>query len=150
MKLINMKTYICIFFLFLLSCKEEKITNKSRFNLKNSDEIYKKISKIPDNQLTKIEIPEFIDLDTINGDNKTVNITIRNKGNRNLTSLTIKPPCSCNEVSKYDSVMLPNTSQTFSVNMKFDKIGNFYQGITVYGSFYPYIKKIYVEGYRKK
>lgn len=150
MKLINMKTYISIFFLCLLSCKEEKITNKSRFNLKNSDEIYKKISKIPDNQLTKIEIPEFIDLDTINGDNKTVNITIRNKGSRNLTSLTIKPPCSCNEVSKYDSVMLPNTSQTFSVNMKFDKIGNFYQGITVYGSFYPYIKKIYVEGYRKK
>lgn len=146
-----MKNYIFIIFALFLSCKEEKsVKNKSNFNLKDSDEIYKKVSKIPDNQLTKIDIPEFIDLDTIEGSSKIVNITIKNKGQRNLTSLTVKPPCSCNEVSRYDSIMLPNTSQTFTVNMKFDKVGNFYQGVTIYGSFYPYIKKVYIEGYRRK
>ncbi|GAA4156177.1 hypothetical protein GCM10022217_14950 [Chryseobacterium ginsenosidimutans] len=146
-----MKNYIYVIFIFFLSCKEEKIVKSTNnFNLKNSDEIYKKISKIPDNQLTKIEIPEFIDLDTIEGNSKLVSITIKNKGHHNLTSFVVKPPCSCNEVSKYDSLMLPNTSQTFTVNMKFDKIGNFYQGITLYGSFYPYIKKVYVEGYRRR
>jgi len=144
-----MKNYIYVIFVFFLSCKEEKIV-KSNFNLKNSDEVYKKVSKIPDGQLTKIEVPEFIDLDTIEGNSKIVNITIKNKGHRNLTSFVVKPPCSCNEVSKYDSIMLPNTSQTFTINMKFEKTGNFYQGVTLYGNFYPYIKKVYIEGYRRK
>lgn len=145
-----MKKYAIMTSLLLLSCKEEKKIKDNGFNLKNSDEIYTRVSKIPDNQLTKIEIPEFIDLDTIEGESKKIDITIKNKGARKLTSFIVKPPCSCNKVSKYDSIMLPNTSQTFAVNMKFDKIGNFYQGITIYGSFYPYIKKIYIEGYRKK
>lgn len=144
-----MKNYICILFICLLSC-EGKRTDKPITNLKNSDEIYKKVSNIPDNKLTKIDIPEFIDLDTIDVDSKMVTITIKNKGQRNLTNLTIKPPCSCNEVSKYDNTILPAVSQTITINMKFDKIGNFYQGISVYGSFYPYLKKIYIEGFRKK
>jgi len=143
------ENYICILFICLLSC-EGKRTDKPITNLKNSDEIYKKVSNIHDNKLTKIDIPEFIDLDTIDVDSKMVTITIKNKGQCNLTNLTIKPPCSCNEVSKYDNIMLPAASQTITVNMTFDKIGNFYQGISVYGSFYPYIKKIYIEGFRKK
>ncbi|PTT71423.1 MULTISPECIES: DUF1573 domain-containing protein [unclassified Chryseobacterium] len=145
-----MKKYSCILFILFLSCKEEKKVKNNGFNLKNSDEIYRKVSKIPDNQLTKIDVPEFIDLDTIEGDSKKIDITIKNKGQRSLTSLIVKPPCSCNEVSKYDSIMLPNQSQTISVNMKFEKLGNFYQGISIYGSFYPYIKKVYIEGYRRK
>ncbi|MCF2219729.1 DUF1573 domain-containing protein [Chryseobacterium sp. PS-8] len=145
-----MKKYAIVAFVFLLSCKEEKKVKSNNFNLKNNDEIYKRVSKIPESQLTKIEIPEFIDLDTIEGDHKKIDITIKNIGQRNLRSLIVKPPCSCNEISKYDSIMLPSQSQTISVNMKFEKLGNFYQGITVYGSFYPYIKKIYIEGYRKK
>jgi Protein of unknown function (DUF1573) len=145
-----MKKYIFISIICILSCKEEKSLKNDSFNLKNSDELYKKTSKISDRELTKIDIPEFIDLDTIEGETKEVNITIKNKGPRKLTSFIVKPPCSCNKVSKYDSIMLPNTSQTFTVSMKFDKIGNFYQGITLYGSFYPYIKKIYIEGYRRK
>lgn len=86
----------------------------------------KKVSKIPDRQLTKIEVPEFIDLDTIEG-----NSNIKNKGHRNLTSFVVKPPCYCNEVSKYDSIMLPNTSQTFTINMKFEKTGDFYQWVAL-------------------
>jgi len=83
-----MKNYICILFISLLSC-EGKRTDKPITNLKNSDEIYKKVSNIPDNKLTKIDIPEFINLDTIDVDSKMVTITIKNKGQRNLTNLTI-------------------------------------------------------------
>jgi len=145
-----MKKYICLLLIGLLSCKQEKNIQKNRLDQKTRDEIYEKVSHIPDHQLTKIEIPEFIDLDTIEGDQKNISFTIKNKGGRNLTSFVIKPPCSCNELSKYDSIMLPHTSQNISVNMKFNKVGNFYEGITLYGSFYPYMKKVYVEGFRRK
>jgi archaellum component FlaF (FlaF/FlaG flagellin family) len=144
-----MKNYAIIAFVFLLSCKEAKNEKSNHVNLKNSDEIYKRVSKIPDSLLTKIEIPELIDLDTIENSSAMVNITIKNKGSRTLTSFIVKPPCACNDVSKYDSIMAPHQSQTITVNMKFDTVGNFYQGITIYGSFYPYIKKIYIQGFRR-
>lgn len=145
-----MKKYIYIILPFLLSCKQEKNIQAESFDLKKNDKIYERLSKLPDNQLTKIDMPTFIDLDTIEGDNKTINIDIKNVGKNKLNFLHIKPPCSCNTISKYDSIILPTNSQSISINMKFDKVGNFYQGITVYGSFFPYIKKIYVQGYRRE
>lgn len=145
-----MKNIFFIIFVTLLSCKQEKTTNNNQFDLKKSDKDYKRVSKILENQLTKIDIPQFIDLDTIESNHKLINLTIKNKGKRNLTSLFIKPPCSCIQMPEYDSIMLPNESQTISIDMTFDEVGNFYRPITIYGNFYPYIKKVYVEGYRKK
>lgn len=150
-KTININKYFfAIFILGLFSCKEDGKESNIAFDLKKNDQIYNRVSKIPENQLTEIEIPQYIDLDTIKDNHKMVNITIRNKGVKNLSSLFIKPPCSCIQMPKYDSIMLPNESQTLSIDVKFDEIGNFYKPITIYGSFYPYIKKIYVEGYRSK
>lgn len=80
-----MKKYIFISIICILSCKEEKSLKNDSSNLKNSDELYKKTSKIPDRELTKIDIPEFIDLDTIEGDTKEVNITIKKIGSVSLT-----------------------------------------------------------------
>lgn len=142
------KEILYVLFLVFFSCKEKSNTNV--FDLNKNDKIYTKASKIPASQLTKIEIPQYIDLDTIQGNQKIVDITIKNKGSKKLTSLFIKPPCSCIEMPKYDTVLNPNESQTISINMKFDEVGNFYEPVTIYGSFYPYIKKVYIEGYRLK
>lgn len=50
---------------------------------------------------------------------------------------------------EYDSVLQPKKEQKISVNMSINEIGNFYLPVTVYGTFYPFKRVFYVEGYRK-
>ena len=147
-----MKKNFIIFPLMLLlfySCEKRKIPFNKNYKV-IADKTFQKLSKIPDDQLTKLEFPTNINLDTIESDHKVVNFTIKNVGKKNLHSLFIKPPCSCIEMPKYDTVMLPNTEQNFAINMSFNQLGNFYVPITVYGNFYPFKKIIFVEGYRRK
>jgi hypothetical protein len=147
-----MKKNFIIFPLMLLliySCEKRKTPFNKNYKV-IADKTFQKLSKTPDDQLTKIEFPTNINLDTIESDHKVVNFTIKNVGKKNLHSLFIKPPCSCIEMPKYDTVMLPNTEQNFAINMSFNQLGNFYVPITVYGNFYPFKKIIFVEGYRRK
>ncbi len=147
-----MKKNLIIFPLILLllySCEKRKIPFNKNYKV-IADKIFQKLSKTPDNQLTKIEFPTNINLDTIDSDHKIIKFAIQNVGNKNLHSLFIKPPCSCIEMPKYDTVMLPNTKQSIEINMSFNQLGNFYVPITVYGNFYPFKKIIFVEGYRRK
>lgn len=139
-----MKKLIALFLFYLVSC------NKTSEN-KNiiPDLHFTKVWKTPTSELTKIELPSNIDLDTIEGNHKTIDFTIKNTGNKILKSLFIKPPCSCIQMPEYDSVLQPKKEQKISVNMSINEIGNFYLPVTVYGTFYPFKRVFYVEGYRK-
>lgn len=144
MTFINMKNKIsfCLLLVILLSCNK-KPTHKL------TDKDYEKMSKIKDENLTKIVVPAIISLDTINDNEKEIVITIKNVGKKDLKSLVVRPYCSCINVPKYDSVIKPQTDQRITLNIPIDEKGNFSKPIFIYGNFYPYIRTILIEGYRK-
>lgn len=139
-----MKKILILSLIYMVSCNE-------KVHYENPpDPHFTKVWKTPDNQLTKIELPANIVLDTIEGDHKVINFSIKNVGNQDLKSLYIKPPCSYIKMPKYDSIMPKGTEQNISINLSIKQLGNFYEPITVYGTFYPYKRIFFVEGYRKK
>lgn len=140
-----MKNKISVFLLLalLFSC------NKSIKIKKIVDKDYEKMSKIKDENLTKIVVPNIISLDTINDNEKEVVITIKNVGKKDLKSLVVKPYCNCINVPKYDSVIKPQTDQRITLNIPIVEKGNFSKSIFIYGNFYPYVRTILIEGYRK-
>ena len=123
--------------------------NKNSVKIENIEKEITRFSKLKDNQLTKINIPSIIELDTIENDMKKITIKISNVGKVNLNPLIVRFHCQCVSSPIYDSILKPNETRLINVDFPIDKKGNFSYPIWVYGNFYPYIKTIYVEGYRK-
>lgn len=138
-----------IFLIILVSCTENTKTIIKDKSLVD-DKRYQKLSKLNEKQLTKIQYQSTINLDTISTDEKNIDLIISNEGNISLKNFYIKPYCTCIQLPKYDSIMKAKTKQTISFKIPINNIGNFYFPIIIYGNFYPGMRTIYVEGYRKK
>ena len=106
------------------------------------------MSKIKDEDLTKIEVSNLISLDTIDNDKREITIKIKNVGKKDLKPI-IRFHCSCITPPKYDSIINSGKEENIKMEFPIDKKGNFSYPIYVYGNFYPYIRTILVEGYRK-
>jgi len=132
----------CLLLVILFSCNKKPIH-------KLVDTDYEKMSKIEDGNLTKIEVPYLISLDTIDENEKKITIKIKNTGKKDLRPLKLKFHCSCITPPKYDSVIKSGKEQDITMDFPIDKKGNFSYPIYVYGNFYPYNRTILVEGYRK-
>jgi len=140
-----MKTHIIKPFLFLIL-----FSLVSCFKYKEEDTEYKELQKISPESLTKLSLNNFIDVDTIvNKDFKT-SFKIKNIGNKTMNNIFIKGICECTSFSEYKTSLLPNEEQSTEVSINLDQEkGNFLKEIFLYGTFYPYTRKIQIIGFKK-
>jgi hypothetical protein len=58
--------------------------------------------------------------------------------------------CICTTLTDYKKTLLPNEEQTIEITVDLaEEKGNFLKEIFLYGTFYPYQRKIQIVGYRK-
>lgn len=119
-------------------------------NMKISDDKdFDRLSNLPNEALTKISFQKIIDLDTISADESAIEIKITNEGNKNLNPLIIRYHCTCISPPIFDSILKPKETRIVKLVFPINKKGNFSYPIWIYGNFYPFVRTIYVEGFRK-
>ena len=138
-----MKYFCAILFMMMISCDQK--TNIK----KDIDKDLTRFSKLKETQLTKISFTKIIDLDTIDSNEQSITLKITNIGKIDLNPLVVRYHCPCISPPNYDSILKPNETREIKLNFPIDKKGNFSYPIWIYGNFHPYIKTVYVEGYRK-
>jgi hypothetical protein len=137
---INKHFITLVIFFFLSSCKE-----------KDKDFEYENLKNYPENQLTKIEVDQsFKNVDTIKVDSLNVVFVMKNIGSKKLNKIFVKQTCDCEVISKYKTSLNVGESQNVKIAINLEGVkGNFNKSIYLYGSFFPYVRKLQVIGFKK-
>ncbi|MFZ4107000.1 DUF1573 domain-containing protein [Flavobacterium sp.] len=126
------------------------LTLVSCFKYKEEDREYNELKKLPNEKLTKLELVNYINMDTVNEKIFKTSFKMKNSGNRVMKNVFIKGICSCTTFSDYKKTLLPNEEQTIDVTIDLaEEKGNFLKEIFLYGTFYPYSRKIQIVGFKK-
>lgn len=142
-----MKKNILYLFLYLLiSCTKNEIPIVHL----NQDAEIKRYEKLDKNNLGKISMEGFHDLDTVSTNLIKLNVPLKNIGNKNIQQLFLKTTCDCTGVKDYKKNLDPNETDTLKIAIDITKEkGYFTKKAILYGSFYPYKRVIEVVGYKQ-
>ena len=135
---IKIQIILCLIFLFT-SCKYKQV-----------DKELEVLKQFPNNKLTKLELVSYINMDTVNSKIFKTSFKMKNVGTKSMDSIFIKGICICTTLTDYKKTLLPNEEQTIGITVDLaEEKGNFLKEIFLYGTFYPYQRKIQIVGYRK-
>ncbi|MEC5395333.1 DUF1573 domain-containing protein [Bergeyella sp. RCAD1439] len=114
------------------------------------DNELKKYENFNKQELSKIDLEAFYDLDTIKTNILKQNIPVKNIGEKVIKNIYIKTTCDCTTTNNYKKVLQPNETDTLKIVINISKEkGYFSKKVIVYGTFYPYKRVIEIIGYRK-
>ncbi len=114
------------------------------------DETYVDLKKTPDNELSKICFQNLFDSDTVKSNELSFKIPIKNCGKNTIKKFKIVTTCDCTSISKAPKELKAN--ETYNLELKIDlkgEKGYYKKQILLYGTFFPYVKYINFEGYKK-
>jgi hypothetical protein len=135
---IKIQIILCLIFLFT-SCKYKQV-----------DKELEVLKQFPNNKLTKLELVSYINMDTVNSKIFKTSFKMKNVGTKSMDSIFIKGICICTTLTDYKKTLLPNEEQTIEITVDLaEEKGNFLKEIFLYGTIYPYQRKIQIVGYRK-
>jgi hypothetical protein len=135
---IKIQIILCLIFLFT-SCKYKQV-----------DKELEVLKQFPNNKLTKLELVSYINMDNVNSKIFKTSFKMKNVGTKSMDSIFIKGICICTTLTDYKKTLLPNEEQTIEITVDLaEEKGNFLKEIFLYGTFYPYQRKIQIVGYRK-
>jgi len=135
---IKIQIILCLIFLFT-SCKYKQV-----------DKELEVLKQFPNNKLTKLELVSYINMDTVNSKIFKTSFKMKNVGTKSMDSIFTKGICICTTLTDYKKTLLPNEEQTIEITVDLaEEKGNFLKEIFLYGTFYPYQRKIQIVGYRK-
>ena len=136
--------YLLVF--SLISCNKPE---KPIIHLTEDNEL-KKYEKFDKQELGKIQIESFYDLDTLESMIVKQNIPIKNIGKKKIIDLHLKTTCDCTTTGNYKKTLQPNETDTLNVSIDLSKEkGYFSKKIILYGTFYPYKRVVEIVGYKK-
>jgi len=88
-------------------------------------------------------------MDTVHSEGFETSFKIKNIGKNVMNNIFIKGICSCTTFDFYKKTLLPNQEQNINLRINLlDEDGYFLKEIYVYGTFYPYLRKIQIVGYK--
>ncbi|PKP15727.1 MAG: hypothetical protein CVU07_09195 [Bacteroidetes bacterium HGW-Bacteroidetes-23] len=142
MKIVTkLKISILILALFLvISC----------IKYKEVDLEYDELKELPNDRLTKLELVSYVNMDTVNSQIFETSFKMKNVGTKTMKNIFIKGNCGCTTIADYKNVLRPNEEQNIQITIDLEKEkGNFLKEVFLYGTFYPYQRKIQIVGYKK-
>jgi Protein of unknown function (DUF1573) len=140
---INIKikiTYVIFGLLLLTSCIKYKVVDKE----------YEVLKQLPNENFTKLELVDKINMDTVNSKIFKSSFEMKNVGTKPMKNIFIKGICGCTTISAYSKSLKPNEEQKIEVTIDLDdEKGKFSKTIFLYGTFDQYRRKIQIVGFRK-
>lgn len=114
------------------------------------DKRYVDLKNTPDNELSKICYQNLFDSDTITTNEIEFKIPIKNCGAKTIKKFKIVTTCDCTSINQAPNELL--AGQTYNLKLKIDlksEKGYYKKQVLIYGTFFPYVKYINFEGYKK-
>ncbi|PJB13152.1 MAG: hypothetical protein CO119_02940 [Flavobacteriales bacterium CG_4_9_14_3_um_filter_40_17] len=86
-------------------------------------------------------------METVHSEEFETSFKIKNVGKNVMNNIFIKGICSCTTFDIYKKSLQPTEEQKVNITITlFDEKAYFLKEIYVYGSFYPYLRKIQIVG----